>query len=73
MIAFVVSLVPQLQNMSWKPWLERVSIFKAYNPVELVTQGETLGFNLAILGGIGISCIILAFFAFAVRDLPANG
>ncbi len=72
-IAFVVSLVPQLQNMSWKPWLERVSIFKAYNPVELVTKGESLGFNLAILGGIGISCIILAFVAFAVRDLPANG
>ena len=72
-IAFIVSLVPQLQNMSWKPWLERVSIFKAYNPVELVTKGETLGFNLAILGGIGLSCVTFAFFAFAVRDLPANG
>jgi ABC-2 type transport system permease protein len=72
-IAFIASLVPQLRNMSWRPWLERVSIFKAYNPVELVTKGETLGFNLAILGGIGFACITVAFFAFAVRDLPANG
>jgi ABC-2 type transport system permease protein len=48
-------------------------IFKAYNPVELVTKGETLGTNLAILGGIGISCIVVSFIAFAVRDLPANG
>jgi len=72
-IAFIASLVPQLRNMSWRPWLERVSIFKAYNPVELVTKGETLGYNLAILGGIGLACITVAFFAFAVRDLPANG
>jgi ABC-2 type transport system permease protein len=72
-IAFIASLVPQLQKMSWKPWLERVSIFKAYNPVELVTKGETLGFNLAVLGGIGLACITFAFVAFAVRDLPANG
>jgi ABC-2 type transport system permease protein len=72
-IAYVVSVIPVLQDKPWRPWLERVSIFKAYNPVELVTKGETLGFNLAILGGIGISCIVLAFFAFSVRDLPANG
>jgi len=73
-IAFIASLVPQLQQMSWKPWLDRLSIFKAYyNPVELVTKGETLGFNLAILGGIGLACIAVAFLAFAVRDLPANG
>jgi ABC-2 type transport system permease protein len=72
-IAFIASLVPQLQKVSWKPWLDRVSIFKAYNPVELVTKGETLGTNLAILGGIGISCIVVSFIAFAVRDLPANG
>jgi ABC-2 type transport system permease protein len=72
-ISYVVSMIPVLRNMVWRPWLERVSIFKAYNPVELVTQGETLGFNVAILGGIGLACITVAFFAFAVRDLPANG
>jgi ABC-2 type transport system permease protein len=72
-IAYVISTIPVLKDMSWKPWLERISIFKAYNPVELVTTGETLQFNLALLSGIGVSCITLAFVAFAVRDLPTNG
>jgi ABC-2 type transport system permease protein len=72
-IAWVISLIPVLRNTWWRPWLERISIFKAYNPVELVTRGETLVSNVAILGGIGAACIILAFLAFAVRDLPANG
>ena len=61
------------QDSSWKPWLERVSIFKAYNPIELVDAGETLVFNLSVLAGIGAGFIVMAFVAFAVRDLPTNG
>jgi ABC-2 type transport system permease protein len=72
-IAFVISLIPVIQKMSWKPWLDHISIFKAYNPIELVTKGESFEFNVAILTGIGASCIVLAFLAFAFRDLPANG
>jgi ABC-2 type transport system permease protein len=72
-IAYVISMIPVLQDMSWKPWLERISIFKAYNPVELVTTGESLQFNLLVLSGIGVSCIALAFVAFVLRDLPTNG
>jgi ABC-2 type transport system permease protein len=72
-IAYVVSMIPVLQEMSWRPWLERISIFKAYNPVELVTTGESLQFNLLILSGIGVSVIALAFVGFAIRDLPTNG
>jgi len=72
-IAWVISMIPVLRDTWWRPWLERVSIFKAYNPIELVTTGETLGFNVSILAGIGAACITLAFVAFAVRDLPANG
>jgi ABC-2 type transport system permease protein len=72
-IAWVVSLIPVLQSTSWRPWLERVSIFKAYNPIEIVTKGESLQFNVAILAGIGAACISSAFVAFAVRDLPTNG
>src|SRR4029077_14192112 len=41
-IAYVVSMIPVLQDTIWTPWLERVSIFKAYSPVELVTTGESL-------------------------------
>jgi ABC-2 type transport system permease protein len=72
-IAYVISMIPVLKDMSWKPWLERISIFKAYNPVELVTTGESLQFNLLVLSGIGVSLIALAFVAFAIRDLPTNG
>jgi ABC-2 type transport system permease protein len=72
-IAWVVSMIPVLANMSWKPWLERISIFKAYNPVEIATTGETFAFNVAVLVGIGATCIAGAFVAFAVRDLPTNG
>ncbi len=72
-IAYVIAMIPVFRDMWWRPWLERVSIFKAYNPVELVIKGESLGFNLSILGGIGTACIVLAFLTFAVRDLPANG
>jgi ABC-2 type transport system permease protein len=72
-IAYVVSLNPVLQDSNWRPWLERISIFKAFNPVEVVTTGETLAFNLSVLVGIGTACIVLSFFVFAVRDLPTNG
>jgi ABC-2 type transport system permease protein len=72
-IAWVISMIPVLSNTRWKPWLERVSIFKAYNPIEIVTTGESLAFNVSILAGVGAACVALAFVAFAVRDLPTNG
>jgi ABC-2 type transport system permease protein len=72
-VALVISLIPILQSMSWEPWVERISIFKAYNPVQAVNGGETYQLHLAILTGIGATLILLAFAAFAVRDLPANG
>jgi ABC-2 type transport system permease protein len=72
-IAYVIAMIPVFSEMWWKPWLERASIFRAYNPVELVVKAETLGPNLALLGGVGVPCIVLAFLLFARRDLPANG
>ncbi len=72
-IAYVVSMIPVFADATWKPWLERVSIFKAYNPIELVDTGETLLFNASILTGVGALCIALAFLAFSFRDLPTNG
>jgi ABC-2 type transport system permease protein len=71
-IAYVIAMIPVFSEMWWKPWLERVSIFRAYNPVELVVKAETLGPHLALLAGIGVPCILLAFVLFALRDLPAN-
>ena len=68
-IALVIANVPSLEE--WK-WLEKLSIFKAYNPVEVVTKGATLGFNAGLLGAIGGSGVALGFFLFCRRDLPAG-
>jgi ABC-2 type transport system permease protein len=68
-IAQVVANIPTLEE--WK-WLENVSIFTAYEPVEAVTKGQTLGFHLAILSGLGVAGVALAFLAFSVRDLPSS-
>ena len=72
-IAYVIAMVPVFSDMWWKPWLDRLSIFTAYDPVDVVTKGESLGPHLAILAGVGAPCILLAFVLFAYRDLPANG
>ncbi len=72
-IAWVVSLIPVLQKYTWRVYLERISIFKLYNPVDDVSTGESLLFNLAVLAAIGAGCIVLSFLALIRRDLPANG
>jgi ABC-2 type transport system permease protein len=72
-VVLVISLFPVLKEMSWEPWAERISIFMAYDPIRAVTGGETYQLHLEILCGIGATFIALAFAAFAVRDLPANG
>jgi ABC-2 type transport system permease protein len=71
-IALVVANIPTLDEWYWKD-LEKVSIFKAYNPVEAALKGETLGFNVSILMGVAATGIVLAFLAFQRRDLPASG
>ena len=73
LIARIIALQPVFSDRPWKPWLEGISIFKAYNPIEVVTAGETFGGNVAFLAGIAAPCIVLAFVIFAFRDLPANG
>jgi ABC-2 type transport system permease protein len=72
-IALIISLIPVLQSQPWEPYVEKISIFKAYNPVQAVSGGDTYQLHLAILVSIGTTCILAAFAAFAVRDLPANG
>ena len=66
-------MIPVLQKYTWRVYLERVSIFKLYNPVDDVSTGESMLFNLAVLAAIGTGCILLSFLAFIRRDLPANG
>jgi ABC-2 type transport system permease protein len=67
-IALVLANIPQLDMK----WLEKFSIFKAYDPVEVVVKGETLAFNASVLGIIGLVGVALGFVIFARRDLPAG-
>ncbi len=72
-VGLIVSLIPVLQKESWEPWVERMSIFKAYNPIQAVAGGDTYYLHLEILTAVGAACLLCAYLAFAVRDLPANG
>jgi ABC-2 type transport system permease protein len=72
-IARVVAVIPVFKDMSWRPWVDRASIFRLYNPVDAVTGREVYDFNVAVLTGLGVACIALGYLVFATRDLPANG
>jgi ABC-2 type transport system permease protein len=72
-IAWVISVIPVLQKYTWRTWLERITIFKLYNPVDAVSGAESLNFNMAVLAAIGAGCTVLALIGFIRRDLPANG
>ena len=56
-IAWFVSVIPVLQKYAWRVYFERVSIFKLYNPVDDVSTGESLLFNISVLTAIGAACI----------------
>ncbi len=72
-IGHVITAFPVFAESWWKPWVDRVSIFSAYDPVELVTKAESFGPHVGILAGVGGACVVLGFILFARRDLPANG
>jgi ABC-2 type transport system permease protein len=72
-IVWFIARIPVLHKYSWRVYLEAISIFKLYNPVDAVSAREFLSFNLAVLAAIAAGCIVLAFVGFARRDLPANG
>ena len=40
-IAWVISVIPVLQKYAWRAWLERISIFKLYNPVDAVSAANS--------------------------------
>jgi ABC-2 type transport system permease protein len=72
-IARVIAVIPVFKDMSWRPWVDQMSIFKLYDPVDAVTKGEFFSFDMAVLTGVGAACFALAYLVFTTRDLPANG
>jgi ABC-2 type transport system permease protein len=73
LIAQVVAENPVFKDAVWKPWLDRICIFNAFDPVDAVTKMQTLNMHLAILSAVGLGLIAVAYVVFAIRDLPANG
>lgn len=70
--SFIIVVVVNLPTMeNWK-WAERLSIFKAYQPVEVALKGATLATNLFALSTLGLSTILVAFLVFQRRDIPSN-
>ncbi|WZO98783.1 permease [Isosphaeraceae bacterium EP7] len=70
--SFILHVIVNLPTMEEYLWMDKFSIYHAYDPVEAVVKGEVLRTNLAVLGGIGGAGLALAFTCFAARDLPAN-
>lgn len=73
LVAQAVARMAAFKDSPIKPWLERVSLFDAFDPVDAVTKMQTFRLHLGVLAGVGLTLIGLAYAAFAVRDLPANG
>jgi ABC-2 type transport system permease protein len=53
-------------------WLEWLTVFKGYAPVEAAVKGEELAANAGALGGVALAGIVLAYLCFQGRDLPTN-
>jgi ABC-2 type transport system permease protein len=68
-VAGTISTFPTLSD--WE-WIGNFSVFKAFDPVEVATKGETFVRHAAALGTVGVVCALLAFVLFQRRDLPAN-
>jgi ABC-2 type transport system permease protein len=56
----------------WK-WLNKMSVFAAFQPIEAAVKGELLASHIGILALVGTIGIILGFIIFQQRDLPASG
>lgn len=69
-ILLVLANVPVLE--AWK-WLERFSIFHAFDPVAAAVHGRDLARNAGVLAGLGLGGVLAALAAFAYRDLPSAG
>lgn len=53
-------------------WLEKLSIFKAYDPAEAFVKAEGLAWNAGMLGLVGLLSLAAGFAFFLRRDIPTN-
>ncbi len=70
--SYILMIVVNQEGMEEFKSLERYSIFKAYNPVEVATVGATFGPNVGVLLGLATGAVAIALVGFSRRDLPAG-
>jgi ABC-2 type transport system permease protein len=68
-VATVIASLPAF--VDWK-WIEKLSLFSLYDPVEAILKAENLAFNAGVLLGIGAAGLVLGYLIFLRRDLPAG-
>ncbi|MFO0958709.1 MAG: ABC transporter permease subunit [Isosphaeraceae bacterium] len=69
-IAYFIANTDELKER-WG-WLEWLTVFKGYAPVEAAVKAVQLGPNVGALCGVGLAGIAIAYLFFQGRDLPAN-
>ncbi len=69
-VAFAVANQPDWDE--WE-WLNHASIFSAFYPIDSAVKGESLAYNLGVLGGVAVAGMVLGLLIFQRRDLPASG
>ena len=69
---FILPIVANIPALEKYKWMEKWSIFYYYDPVDAALKAVHLAAYSAILGGLGLAGIVLAYIAFNRRDLPAN-
>jgi len=69
-MAQIFAQFPSLEHLKT---IDRLSIFRAYDPAEALVAARSLPFNAAVLGAVALAGIVPAWLVFVRRDLPANG
>jgi ABC-2 type transport system permease protein len=67
--ALVIGNQPEWDD--WK-WLNKVTVFSTFQPIEAAMKARALPFNLAILAIVAAACMLPALIIFQQRDLPAS-
>ena len=69
LIAPFLAQAPGMED--WK-WIESLSVFKGYNPVDSILEAESLAYNTTILCLVGLTGVVGALIIFQRRDLPSS-
>ena len=68
----VKNIFENIPSLSDWLWIDNLSVFKLYDPVDAALRMRDLAFNAGVLGGLGLAGVVFAFVIFQYRDLPTS-